>query len=156
MQCRRNLFLAHYAAHISRHTRLFDTMPEVLATLEAAGMPWGIVTNKPAYLTTPLLEALALHQRAASVISGDTLEVAKPHPRPLLVAAQQCGVLPRQCVYVGDAERDIAAGRSAGMTTLIAGWGYLPSGGEHQGWQADAVVARPLDLLSWLDMDGHG
>lgn len=151
MQRRRSLFLDYYASNISRHTTLFDAMPEVLATLEAAGIPWGIVTNKPESLTFPLLEALGLRTRAGSIIGGDTLEVAKPHPKPLLLAAQQCGVLPGHCLYVGDAERDIIAGRDAGMKTLVAAWGYLESGDAHYGWQADAVIASPADILRWLD-----
>lgn len=150
LQRRRSLFLDYYATNISRHTRLFDGMPEVLETLETAGMPWGIVTNKPEYLTFPLLEALRLRARASSIIGGDTLDVAKPHPQPLLTAAQQCGVAPDACLYIGDAERDIAAGRNAGMKTLVAGWGYLESDGAHLDWQADGVIARPADILGWL------
>ncbi|MEZ5452894.1 MAG: phosphoglycolate phosphatase [Thiothrix sp.] len=151
LQRRRSQFLDYYTRNISRHTTLFDAMPDVLATLEASGIPWGVVTNKPEYLTFPLLDALNLRARAGSIIGGDTLEVAKPHPQPLLVAAQQCGVLPGHCLYIGDAERDIIAGRSAGMKTLVAEWGYLDPGDVHLGWQADAVIASPADILRWLD-----
>lgn len=148
---RRELFLDYYASNISRHTTLFAALPEVLATLEAAGMPWGIVTNKPEYLTFPLLDALDLRTRAGSIIGGDTLDVAKPHPKPLLVAAQQCGAAPEHCLYVGDAERDIIAGRNAGMTTLIAAWGYLNANDEHLDWQADGIIANPAEILNWLN-----
>lgn len=151
LQRRRSQFLDYYTRNISRHTTLFDAMPDVLATLEASGIPWGVVTNKPEYLTFPLLDVLNLRARAGSIIGGDTLEVAKPHPKPLLVAAQQCGVLPEHCLYIGDAERDIIAGRKAGMKTLVAEWGYLDPGDVHLGWQADAVIASPADILRWLD-----
>jgi phosphoglycolate phosphatase len=154
LQRRSGVFLDHYVANISRYSTLFESMPEVLATLEGAGIPWGIVTNKQEHLTFALLDALDLRHRAASVIGGDTLEVAKPNPKPLLLAAEQCGVAPRHCLYVGDAERDIAAGRNAGMTTLVAAWGYLNPNDEHLGWQADGIIANPADMLAWLDLNG--
>ncbi|MBO0611530.1 MAG: hypothetical protein RL122_1735 [Pseudomonadota bacterium] len=147
---RRAVFLDYYQAHISTHSRLFETMPAVLAALEAARIPWGIVTNKPEYLTFPLLANLKLDTRAGCVIGGDTLAVAKPHPQPLLLGATRCGVAPQQCLYVGDAERDIVAGRDAGMTTLIAEWGYLNANNEHHHWPADGSIANPTDILAWL------
>ncbi|WP_323128871.1 HAD family hydrolase [Thiothrix litoralis] len=148
---RRKIFLDYYQANISRHSRLFEAMPDVLARLEADHIPWGIVTNKPEYLTFPLLEALNLHTRPRSIIGGDTLEVAKPHPEPLLLAAEQCGIAPQQCLYIGDAERDIVAGRNAGMRTLIAEWGYLHPNNEHLGWPADGSIANPTAILDWLN-----
>ncbi|WMP16800.1 phosphoglycolate phosphatase [Thiothrix lacustris] len=151
MAARREVFLAYYQANISRYSRLFDAIPDVLATLEAANIPWGIVTNKPEYLTFPLLQALNLHSRPRSIIGGDTLAVAKPHPEPLMLAASQCGVAPEQCLYVGDAERDIVAGRDAGMKTLIAEWGYLNPNNEHHHWPADGMISNPADMLLWLN-----
>ncbi|SEA75091.1 phosphoglycolate phosphatase [Thiothrix caldifontis] len=150
LQRRRAIFLDYYQANISRHSRLFDAIPTVLETLEADGTPWGIVTNKPEYLTFPLLVALDLHTRPACIIGGDTLPVAKPHPEPLLLAAQRCGIPPAQCLYVGDAERDIVAGRNAGMQTLIAEWGYLNANNEHHAWPADGSLMHPSELLAWL------
>lgn len=147
---RRQIFLDYYQAHISDASCLFAGMAEVLTTLEQRGIPWGIVTNKPEYLTFPLLEALNLHTRPRCVIGGDTLAVAKPSPEPLLLAAQQCGVAPQQCLYLGDAERDIVAGRNAGMATLIAAWGYLAANNEHLDWQADGMLDHPHALLEWL------
>ena len=148
---RREVFLDYYQANISRHSCFFDAMPDVLARLEADRIPWGIVTNKPEYLTFPLLDALNLLTRPRSIIGGDTLAVAKPHPEPLLLAAEQCGVTPQQCLYVGDAERDIVAGKNAGMKTLIAEWGYLNPNNAHHDWPADGSIANPADLLAWLD-----
>lgn len=150
LQRRREMFLDYYQTNISCHSRLFDAMPDVLETLEAGGIPWGIVTNKPEYLTFPLLTALNLHTRPACIIGGDTLSVAKPHPEPLLLAAHRCGIPPAQCLYVGDAERDIVAGRDAGMQTLIAEWGYLNVNNEHCAWPANGSLAHPAELLAWL------
>lgn len=150
LQGRRRIFLDHYQANLSQHSRLFADMPAVLATLEAAEIPWGIVTNKPEYLTFPLLTALDLHTRPRCIIGGDTLAVAKPHPEPLLLAAQQCATAPEQCLYIGDAERDIEAGRNAGMKTLVAAWGYLEDNDAHHGWQADGIIDSPSDILRWL------
>lgn len=150
LQRRRAMFLDYYRANISRHSCLFESMSDVLDRLEAQGIPWGIVTNKLEYLTFPLLVALDLHTRPACIVCGDTLPVAKPHPEPLLLAAQRCAVAPAQCLYIGDAERDMVAGREAGMRTLIAEWGYLNANNAHHGWSADGLIGHPAELLAWL------
>jgi N-acetyl-D-muramate 6-phosphate phosphatase len=143
-------FLELYAAHLSEGTRLFPGFESVLATLEASGTPWGIVTNKPGWLTRPLLEALGLSGRAACAVSGDTVAERKPHPLPLLHAAGLLGIATERCVYVGDAERDIQAGRAAGMTTVVAAYGYLSAEDDPLSWQPDGIVEEPGDLLSWI------
>lgn len=149
LERRRRIFLDYYAANISRETTFFATVPDLLLRLEQANMPWGIVTNKPEYLTFPLLHDMALTERAHCIVGGDTLAVAKPHPEPLFLAAQQCGVEPSACLYIGDAERDIQAGRSAGMQTLAAAYGYVQDD-EHLAWQADGVIEQPLAAWDWL------
>jgi phosphoglycolate phosphatase len=114
-------------------------------------MPWGIVTNKPGWLTRPLLEAIGLDRRAACAVSGDTVAERKPHPLPLLHAASLLGIEAERCLYVGDAERDIQAGRAAGMTTVVAAYGYLAAEDDPHSWQPDGFVEEPGDLLSWMD-----
>ena len=143
----RQRFLQHYLAIIARESLLFDGFETVLADLEAHSIPWGIVTNKPEWLTHPLLEQLELAARAAVVIGGDTLAQRKPHPQPLLVAAERIGVDARKCVYVGDDERDIVAGRAAQMKTLVAAWGYIEDATEIANWNADGIIDKPSDLL---------
>jgi HAD superfamily hydrolase (TIGR01509 family) len=123
----------------------------VLATLERAGIPWGIVTNKPGWLTTPLLAALGLDRRVCCAVSGDTLAQRKPHPAPLLHAAALAGRAPADCVYAGDAERDIIAGRAAGMRTVAVRFGYLAPGEDPAAWRPDGLAEQPADLLDWLD-----
>lgn len=153
LQRRRSIFLDYYISHISQYTAFFTDIPQVLQTLEAAGLPWGIVTNKPDYLTQALLEQLQMSPSPLTVVSGDTLPVAKPHPEPLWLAAEQCKVAPQHCLYVGDAERDIVAGRRAGMKTLIAAYGYLHPNNEHLDWPADGIIASPSELLGWLGLN---
>jgi phosphoglycolate phosphatase len=145
-------FLDLYAGRLAEGTRLFPGFESVLAVLEARNTPWGIVTNKPGWLTGPLLEALDLGRRAACAVSGDTLAERKPHPLPLLHAAGLIGVAAERCVYVGDAERDIQAGRAAGMTTVVAAYGYLSAEDDPSRWQPDGIVGSPDELLSWLDL----
>lgn len=147
----RERLLAIYRANLAGKTRLFPHMDQVLDSIESRGMNWGVVTNKPGWLTEPLLEALQLHTRAACIVSGDTLEQRKPHPAPLLHACRLAGAAPHECVYIGDAERDIEAGRNAGMHTLVALFGYLEAHDRPADWQADAQVATPADILDWLD-----
>ena len=141
-------FLDHYRAIVADQSRLFDGLAAVLADLEGRGMPWGIVTNKPEWLTLPLLEALDLKRRSGVIIGGDTLAKRKPDPLPLQIAAERLGMACADCVYIGDDERDIIAGRAAGMKTLVAAYGYIEADTDIGAWNADGVVDAPLDLLT--------
>lgn len=143
-------FLELYAARLTHSTVLFPGMAVVLGRLEAAAIPWGVVTNKPARLTEPLLEGLRLRSRCACVVSGDTLSERKPHPRPLLHALTQIPAPVPGAVYVGDAERDIVAGRAAGLRTVAATYGYIPPGEDPAAWGADYRISQPCDLLELL------
>jgi phosphoglycolate phosphatase len=143
----RQRYLQHYHAIVADESRLFEGYAEILDELEARSIPWGIVTNKPEWLTHPLLEQLDLASRTGIVIGGDTLEQRKPHPLPLQVAAQRLGVSCDNCVYVGDDERDIVAGKAAYMKTLVAAYGYIEDAASIETWQADGVIDQPQDLL---------
>ena len=147
----RDSFLAHYADVLADTTRLFDGVAPMLDALEARGLHWGVVTNKATRYTVPVTAALGLAQRASVIVSGDTTAHAKPHPAPLLHAAEAIGVVPSQCVYIGDDLRDIDAGRAAGMATLVARWGYMGIDSEPDRWPADGWLDRPPDLLAWMD-----
>ena len=146
----RDAFLLHYETCLSETTRLFAGVGRLLDTLEARGLAWGIVTNKAARFTNPVVAALKLDSRAGTIVSGDTTPHPKPHPEPLLHAARALDVPPARCVYVGDDLRDVQAGIAAGMPTLVARWGYLGTGEPHENWPATGGADRPLDLLDWL------
>lgn len=146
----RQRFLTIYATRLTRETRLFPGFDSVLVALERGGIQWGIVTNKPGFLTEPLLAGLGLLQRAACVLSGDSLPERKPHPMQLLVAAERAGVHPADCIFVGDALRDIQAARAAGMLPLIARFGYLGPEDDPDSWQAAGSIESPHELLGWL------
>ena len=143
-------FLERYAVRLCDSTTIFAGMDSVLDALEQADLPWGIVTNKPGWLAEPLIEHLGLSSRARCIVSGDTLLFRKPHALPLLHAARQVGHDAAECIYVGDAERDIRSGRAAGMTTLIATYGYIPPQDEPENWLADGSVDKPEALLEWI------
>jgi N-acetyl-D-muramate 6-phosphate phosphatase len=140
-----------YRRQLAKHTRLFDGGDELLTELERRGLHWGIVTNKPGWLTDPLLKELQLHERCKAVVSGDTLSERKPHPMPLLHAAKTLGVDPARCVYVGDAERDMQAAKAAGMFALVAGFGYLGDEDRADTWFSHGWLHTPLELIHWLD-----
>lgn len=146
----RQEFLRFYRDHLCRETTLFPDMPQLLEELERRGIHWGIVTNKPAWLTDPLMEQLGMSERAACIVSGDTTGNSKPHPEPILHACRLAGGRPEECLYVGDAQRDIEAGRNAGTTTLVALFGYLGEEDHPETWGADGTVAQPSDILGWL------
>ncbi|WP_432721207.1 HAD-IA family hydrolase [Jeongeupia wiesaeckerbachi] len=146
----RERFLTHYAAALCEHTVLFDGIAELITAIGARGLPWGIVTNKPGRFTDPLVRELPLPVQPGCVVSGDTVGVAKPDPKPMLHAAEQLGVPAASCIYVGDAERDIEAGRRVGMKTVIADYGYISVDDRPTDWGADLRIAHPLDLLAHL------
>jgi 2-phosphoglycolate phosphatase len=140
-----------YGEQLTVGTRLFDGCQQVIDTLAARGLAWGIVTNKPGFLTTPLLEKLGIDRLAGCVVSGDTLPQRKPHPAPLLLAASQLGIPATECLYVGDAERDVQASRAAGMPVLVARYGYLGPDDDIVAWAADGLIDSPLGIIDWLD-----
>lgn len=139
-------YLNRYAPRVSMQTVIFPGLEGLLIRLDEAYCPWGVVTNKPEYLTTPLMAALGLDSRSKATISGDTLEFRKPAPEPLLHACELAGVDPARSVYVGDALRDIEAGRAAGMTTIAAAYGYITADDDPGCWGADLIVTSTQDL----------
>ena len=147
-------FLHIYSENVATHTRLFPGMAAVLDRIEACTMRWGVVTNKTGRLTTPLMAALGLAERAACIVSGDTTQNRKPHPEPLLLACRQTHTSPQQCLYVGDAAKDIEAGREAGIHTMVALFGYIPPEEDPRAWGADYFISAPQDLLDWLALEG--
>jgi phosphoglycolate phosphatase len=148
-------FLDIYRGALSRQTKLFDGMADVLGQLDAWRIKSGIVTNKAAWLTEPLLEEMGLRARFACVVSGDSLAQKKPHPLPLLHAAQMAQVAPGECIYVGDAERDVQAAHAAAMPALVANYGYLRADEDSRSWGGDGYLNQPLDLLDWLRQSGR-
>ena len=143
----REAFLEHYENEICVDTRLFPGMLELLGALEARRLRWGIVTNKSTHLTRLIVRELGLDARVACMVCGDTTPHLKPHPASLLHAAEELALAPRECIYLGDDLRDMQAARSAGMRCAAAEWGY---GAGLQSWNADAILARPMDLIEWL------
>lgn len=142
----RDEFLEHYRQNIANETRLFDGMETLLHALENENKPWGIVTNKSGWLTEPLLKAMSLDKRAACIVCGDTLAQRKPHPAPILHACELMASDPTTTVYIGDAERDIEAGRRAGTKTLVALYGYIDETEDPVSWGADGMVNTAYEI----------
>ncbi len=145
-------FLDHYAQALCVGTTLFPGIAAVLDALDANGILWGVVTNKPHRFSLPLMTQLGLEARAAAIVSGDTTANSKPHPEPLLFACTAARVLPSRSLYVGDDRRDIEAGRAAGMRTAIAAYGYLGEEPAIEDWQADATISRPDEILGLVGL----
>lgn len=140
-------FLAAYAEAVAQHSTPFDGVEDVLATIEAAGARWGIVTNKPLYLARDVVASMGWSERCAVLVGGDSLPTKKPEPEPLLHACAVLALPPTAAVYVGDDERDILAARRAGMKSVVALWGYREAHEDPAGWGADRTAATPRDLL---------
>lgn len=145
-------FFANYEVRLTSHSAAFCGVSELVHRLQQAGFLWGVVTNKSKRFTIPLTQAMPLFARVGSIVSGDTTPHAKPHPAPLLLAASQLGFKPEECVYVGDDERDIIAGKAAGMRTVTAAYGYLGARVDCRTWNADAIIYSPLELLNLLNL----
>ncbi len=146
----RDIFLDYYAHNICVHTRLFGDMAQLIASLEQRNIKWGIVTNKPHRYTVPLMQALGYAGRASCLVSGDTCTHAKPHPEPMLKACQIIGIAQAQCLYLGDDLRDMQAANAAGMSGIIARYGYISSPEEISGWPAHGAIDTPSQLLQYL------
>lgn len=144
----RDEFLSNYEKDICVHSKLFDGMDDLLQELEKEQVLWGIVTNKVERFTHPLLKLMSLHERSAAIVGGDTTPHSKPHPAPILKAAEICNINPAQCLYVGDDLRDIEAGRAAGMKTVAAAYGYCGCDEPVNAWGADYIIEHPSELRS--------
>ena len=149
-QAMRDEFLEIYGENLCVDTRLFPGMGELLDTLEARAIAWGVVTNKFERFARPIIDELGLGARAGVVVGGDTCSRAKPHPDPLLFAASTLGVAPARTMYVGDDERDVQAARAAGMPVIVAGYGYLGDGSPPSEWKADGIVQTAKDIGKWI------
>jgi phosphoglycolate phosphatase len=143
-------YLDRYENAVCIDSTLFPGLGDLLDELDAIGRPWGIVTNKPMRMTDPLLAQLGLGARAACAISGDTLTQRKPDPAPLLFASEQIGVASEKMVYVGDAVRDIEAGRAAGMFTIAVTYGYIAAEDDPRTWEADLIARDARELTHYL------
>ena len=145
-------FFSNYEARLVKNTYAFDGVAELITRICDSGFKWGVVTNKSARFTLPLTRAMSLFTTAQTIISGDSTSYPKPHPAPLLEAAWQLDLPPERCVYVGDDERDIVAGRAAGMQTVAAAYGYLGNTSDTKSWNADFTIIKPSELLNLLKM----
>lgn len=143
-------YLTCYAQFLTRETQLFPGGAQLLARLHDEGYRWGIVTNKPDWLTQPILAHLRLDKQCACLVCGNTTDQRKPHPKPLLHACELANMQPAACLYVGDAQRDIQAGRAAKMKTLIARFGYIPADEQPSAWGADAMIDDLSQIHDWL------
>jgi phosphoglycolate phosphatase len=146
----RQRFLDLYEQNGHCSSRVFIELTAILSICSRMNAGWGVVTNKPAALTESLLDYLGLRASAGAVVSGDTLPQRKPDPAPLVLAATQLGVDPAQCIYLGDAERDIVAGRAAGMRTVATSYGYIRPGEDIATWRADATVDHPRKIAAMV------
>lgn len=146
----RQAFLTYYQNNIAVHTTLYPQIEELLMALDDKEIPWGIVTNKPEYLSQCLIPHFSQFQQCKVLVAGDTLPQRKPHPAPLLFACEKMNIDAKRCVYVGDAPRDIEAGNSADMHTIIAQWGYIADQNVCHRWHANTMTFNPLDILLTL------
>ena len=140
-------FIERYTEQVCDKSTIFEGLDELLLALDDADIPWGVVTNKPAHLTAPIMDMLNLADRSASTVSGDTLPTRKPDPAPLYYACTLADVLPQDCIYVGDALRDIEAGSNAGMATVAAGYGYILADDNPRDWGADEFAGDSHELV---------
>ncbi len=153
---RRQYLLKVYRDNLCRNTTLFPGMQQVLDYLPTRQIPWGIVTNKPSWLTDPLMDAMQLSTQTAAIVSGDTCSKAKPHPEPIHHACTLLGVSAAQCWYVGDAGRDMLAGRAAGCFNIGADYGYIYRDDPPHEWDCDIHIDKAAQLIDLVEKAGNG
>jgi phosphoglycolate phosphatase len=146
----RQQFIDYYKQHICVYTHLFPGIKTLIDYLQENKQPWGIVTNKSSALTIELVKRFPLFNSAKCIIAGDTLKHSKPHPQPLLRACQYLKCIPENCIYIGDAQRDIEAANAAGLYSLIAYYGYIHPKEDVNTWNASAIISTPLDIIEHL------
>lgn len=147
----REEFFVSYESAMTERTRVFEGISELIVRLRQQGRAWGVVTNKSARFTLPLTRQMPLFASSGALVCGDTTPYSKPHPAPLVEAARQLNLAPARCVYVGDDQRDMVAGRAAGMGTVAATYGYLGGNNDVADWGADAHIGNPLELMALLN-----
>lgn len=152
---RKERFLEIYFQNITLHTDIFPGLQDAMESLSFHNIPWGIVTNKPTWLTEELLKSFDFPSKPKTVICGDTLKVRKPFAEPMLLAAKECGVAPENCLYIGDHPRDVEAGINAKMKTAAALFGYLPESADADAWPADYFFATPYEISEFIDKLVH-
>lgn len=155
-QAYKTLLLDFYQQHLCVNTTLFTGMAAVLSELEEQGITWGVVTNKSTNLTKQILTTLDLAERCICIVGGNCAPRCKPYPDQLLLACQEAGATPNECLYVGDAERDIIAAKQAGMRSIAALYGYVGKQCCPEQWQADYYIDHPKDILTWLEKANSG
>jgi len=145
-------YLNLYESVFTNNAILLPGIADLLDALDMQGIKWGIVTNKPRRFSVDLIKAVKmgetnLHQRSACLVCGDDAAQAKPAPDTLLIACKETSTLPHDCIYVGDAERDVQAGKAAGMQTVVALFGYIAATDKPAEWGADVLIKEPSELL---------
>ena len=155
-EAKRIEYLDLYASVFTNNPVLLPGIGELLSTLDAQGIKWGIVTNKPRRFSVDLIKAVrhgnaSLYEGCVCLVCGDDALLPKPAPDTLLMACTETASLVTECIYVGDAERDIQAGRAAGMKTIVALFGYIAMTDTPEKWGADAMISHPIQLMAYLD-----
>lgn len=148
----RQIFLEHYRQQCTGYTVFYPGVVELLSAIEASNTPWGIMTNKPTRLTQLIAKHFDFSCGEDNIVCGDTMAVAKPDPAPLLLLAQRLAVNPQRCVYIGDCDRDIIAGKRAGMTTIACAYGYIPAHDDVNNWGADTIVQSAAEILPCIQV----
>lgn len=153
-EVQKKIFLDHYANNSTVDTTLFDGIDTLIEQLNETGINWGVVTNKAVHLTQPIMDYFNLSASSKVLVGGDSTPHIKPHPASLFLACEKTGIAPEHCIYVGDDERDIVAGKAAGMATMVAAYGYCDFDAAIPSWQADAIADHATEIfphiLQWL------
>jgi len=136
-------------AHHDELIRAVDGIPEVLDGLLSAGSRLAVVSSKFGDTVRRGLAAVRLDHDFAAVIGLEATARHKPHPDPLLHAAETLGVEPSDCAYVGDAVVDIRAAQAAGMRPVGVTWG-AGTPGDLTAAGPSAVADAAGDLLGIL------
>ena len=147
----REQFWQCYAASLTNRTRIFPGISDLIVRLSKTKTPWGIVTNKVARFAKPIIKHFGWENKASSFVYGDTLNVSKPNPEPLLTASKDLGVMPANCAYIGDTQLDIKAAKAAGMISIVVKYGYSDIEFENLAKLSDFSVFKAEEINAFIE-----
>ena len=139
------IFLELYAENTSGRSCLYPGVREGLDQLKAEGYRLACVTNKAEQFTIPLLKDMGIYDDFELVVSGDTLATKKPHPAPLLHAADFFKVEPQDALMIVDSVNDVKAARAANFNVVCVPYGYN-HGMDIRDAEPDAVISSFVEL----------
>ena len=138
-----------YNANTSYMSGMFDGMQETLDSIKAMGVKIAIISNKPHFAATGVVNSL-FGEGYFDLVYGQREGIPiKPNPTAVLQILSEVGVDKAECLYIGDTGTDMQTGKNSGLYTIGVLWGFrgkeelLENG-------ADMTIEKPHELYDYI------